>query len=336
LDEAKDRCRGFLLGTAIGDAMGVPFEGLPPMDHISEEDLFQDFAALPDKSFPPGTTSDDTQFTSLTMLSFHLNDVFDAQHLAESFCQEFRKNRTEGWGLSTYHAIARMVYNGLPYDACGSPVGSAGNGAAMRAGAFGLFPFESKDEMIKATIHGAQITHKDPDACAGATGIAEAHRYLHDCETFNREDFCNTVFETVKMHSPKMSDLLKEAFSCIDLEDILVELSLIGDGPENPETGKRGISGYVLPSVAATLSIFLAFPRDPCKALGQAILAGGDTDTIGSMVGGLIGTLNGVGIWPENLATNVHDYENLRVIADSFAKTCWEATLNNKSRTVLE
>jgi len=54
------------------------------------------------------------------------------------------------------------------------------------------------------------------------------------------------------------------------------------------------------------------------------------------MVGGLIGTLNGVGIWPENLATNVHDYENLRVIADSFAKTCWEATLNNKSRTVLE
>ncbi len=26
LDETKDRCQGFLLGTAIGDAMGVPFE----------------------------------------------------------------------------------------------------------------------------------------------------------------------------------------------------------------------------------------------------------------------------------------------------------------------
>jgi len=26
LGEAKDKCRGFVLGTAIGDAMGVPFE----------------------------------------------------------------------------------------------------------------------------------------------------------------------------------------------------------------------------------------------------------------------------------------------------------------------
>ena len=60
-------------------------------------------------------------------------------------------------------------------------------------------------------------------------------------------------------------------------------------------------------------------------ALGQAISAGGDTDTIGSMVGGLIGNLNGVGIWPEHLATNVQHYENLLIIAESFAKTCWSA-----------
>ena len=45
LDETKDRCQGFLLGSAIGDAMGVPFEGLPPLDNISEEELFHDFVA---------------------------------------------------------------------------------------------------------------------------------------------------------------------------------------------------------------------------------------------------------------------------------------------------
>ena len=42
------------------------------------------------------------------------------------------------------------------------------------------------------------------------------------------------------------------------------------------------------------------------------------------MVDGLIGTLNGAGIWPDHLATNVQDYENLLVIADSFAKICWK------------
>ena len=54
------------------------------------------------------------------------------------------------------------------------------------------------------------------------------------------------------------------------------------------------------------------------------MLSGGDTDTIGSMVGGLIGTLNGYSIWPDHLATNVHEYENLLVVADSFLKTCNE------------
>jgi len=324
LDEAKDRCWGFLLGTAIGDAMGVPFEGLPPLKNISEEELFSDFVALPNKSFPLGTVSDDTQFTALTMLSLHLNDGFDPEHLAEIFCQEFKKNRTEGWGLSTYHAIARMVYNGISWDSCGAPVGSAGNGAAMRSGPFGLFPFESKGEMIKATIQSSKITHTDPDACSGVIAIAEAHRYLRNCESFNRDDFCNAVLEAVKTHSRKLSDLLSTVFSSADLGDILVELSLIGDGPENPETGKRGISAYVLPSMAAALSIFLAFPKDPPKALRRAILAGGDTDTVGSIVGGLIGTLNGAGIWPDHLATNVQDYGNLLIIADSFAKTCWE------------
>jgi len=81
LDESKDRCRGFLLGTAIGDAMGVPFEGLQPFENISEEELYNSFIALPDSSFfPPGTTNDDTQFTALTMWSFHLAGGFDPPH----------------------------------------------------------------------------------------------------------------------------------------------------------------------------------------------------------------------------------------------------------------
>ena len=87
LGKWQDKCEGFLIGTAIGDAMGVPFEGLPPLENISREELFNDFVALPDESsFPPGTTSDDTQFTAQTMLSFHLNDGFEPKHLAELFC----------------------------------------------------------------------------------------------------------------------------------------------------------------------------------------------------------------------------------------------------------
>ena len=257
------------------------------------------------------------------MLSFHLNDEFDPQHLAELFCREFKRNRTEGWGLSTLHAIARMVYNRISWDACAGPIGSASNGTAMRAGPFGLFPWKSEEEMIKLTILGAKITHRDPEACTGAGAIAKAHRYLIECQSFDRDVFCNTIIQAIGTYSKKVANFFDDVFSLNELFIILEQLSLIGKGPKNSKTGRLGISGYVLPSVAVSLSIFLYFPRDPCQALAQAMLAGGDTDTIESMVGGLIGTLNGASIWPDHLATNVQDYENLLVIADSFAKTCW-------------
>jgi len=325
IEEIKTKCRGFLLGTAIGDAMGVPFEGLPPIYNVPVEEFWKGFVSMPDNpDLYPGTTSDDTKFTALTMLSFHLNDGFTPEHLASLFCKELEREQTQGWGLSTFHAIARMVHNGIPWDACGSPIGSAGNGAAMRAGPFGLFPWKSKEQMIQATILAAKITHIDPDACAGAVAIAVAHRHLIQCHEFKREDFCNAIVQTVRPLSQKLSNLLERVFDSKDLVIILDELSQVGEGPENTDTGKKGISGYVLPSVAAALSIFMAFPKDPCKALGSAMLAGGDTDTIGSMVGGLIGTLNGYSIWPDHLATNVHEYENLLVVADSFSKTCNE------------
>lgn len=153
--------------------------------------------------------------------------------------------------------------------------------------------------------------------------IAKAHRYLIECQSFDRDVFCNTIIQAIGTYSKKVANFFDDVFSLNELYIILEQLSLIGKGPKNSKTGRLGISGYVLPSVAVSLSIFLYFPRDPCQALAQAMLAGGDTDTIESMVGGLIGTLNGASIWPDHLATNVQDYENLLVIADSFAKTCW-------------
>jgi hypothetical protein len=42
------------------------------------------------------------------------------------------------------------------WDSCGAPTGSAGSGAAMRAGSFGLFPFESKNERLFENIIKAE------------------------------------------------------------------------------------------------------------------------------------------------------------------------------------
>ena len=327
----KDRCRGFLIGTAIGDAMGVALEGLPPIEDIPHKEFWKGFIPLPeDINAYPGMTSDDTQLTSLTMLSLHVKNGFNSEHLASLFSKEFESNRTEGWGLSTIGSIGKIVYEGISWEDCGSPEGSAGNGAAMRAGPFGLFPWKTKKEMIYATMRASRITHKDKDACGGAVAIAVANHFLLNCNDFECREFCNAIIREVRPHSKKMADLLKNIFENDDMSSAIEKLAKMGDSPENPQTGKRGISGYVLPSVAVALYIFKFFSKDPVEAMGQAMLAGGDTDTVGSMIGGLLGTLNGEKIWPEHLSTNIQNYNDLLVIADSFAKTCWEVSESYK------
>ncbi len=106
-----------------------------------------------------------------------------------------------------------------------------------------------------------------------------------------------------------------------DSESVIERLSVLGrDG--DPLAIQHGIGGYVLPTVAAALHLFAAHPRDPAQALGRTMLAGGDTDTVGSLVGGLVGTLNGEDVWPAHLSSNVQNVEHLIRVADSFSEVC--------------
>src|SRR6476620_7648595 len=61
----RDRFLGCLLGCAVGDALGAPYEGLWSHSIPDAETLLSGFAEF--EGFPPGQYTDDTQLSLATV-----------------------------------------------------------------------------------------------------------------------------------------------------------------------------------------------------------------------------------------------------------------------------
>lgn len=63
--ELKDRFLGCLIGCAVGDALGAPFEGLWSHSIPDEDALLAGFGEF--EGYPPGQFTDDTQLSLATV-----------------------------------------------------------------------------------------------------------------------------------------------------------------------------------------------------------------------------------------------------------------------------
>jgi ADP-ribosylglycohydrolase len=65
--DLQERALGCLLGCAVGDALGAPYEGLWPHQIPDRRWLLDDFAEI--EGYPKGQYTDDTQLTVATVES---------------------------------------------------------------------------------------------------------------------------------------------------------------------------------------------------------------------------------------------------------------------------
>ena len=88
--ELRDRFRGALLGEAVGDALGAPFEGMGTVHPAEMERLEAD----------PGPLSytDDTHMTLGMAESLVEKRGFDGAHMARTFARNYRQEPWRGYG----------------------------------------------------------------------------------------------------------------------------------------------------------------------------------------------------------------------------------------------
>jgi len=283
-----DRLNGTLLGTALGDALGLPAEGMRAKAIRRRFGQMNRFRLLGRTGF----VSDDTEQAALVAQSL-------ARHLdqPEACVLAFRRALL-GWfcrlpwgiGLATLRSCLRIALRLEP-----SGVMSAGNGAAMRAAIIGVCFHDRPTDRRLFTQALAQVTHRDPRAVEGALYVAELAALSSSAPPdVSAQTLVNTA-RTVITNS-ELDAALTQA----------IELAARGASVEEAAI-TCGTSGYVVCTLAFATFCFLRFPNDPMQALSEALGAGGDTDSIGAILGAWLGARHGEKSLPAALINKIHD-----------------------------
>ncbi|MFQ6111234.1 MAG: ADP-ribosylglycohydrolase family protein, partial [Nitrospinota bacterium] len=130
--DLKSRFLGTILGAAVGDALGAPYEGLSGRALRRVKDLTS--AYRPMGGYPLGQYTDDTQLTLAIAGSLAERGAVDGEDMARRFCELWRRGEIVGQGASCHEAVLKMLQGECSWQDAGTEEGRAGNGSAMRAG----------------------------------------------------------------------------------------------------------------------------------------------------------------------------------------------------------
>lgn len=285
---------GALLGTLVGDALGLPREGL------SRERAAKLFGGAPLRHrlvLGRGLGSDDTEHACMVAQAL-LSQPEDARAFARSLAWRLRGwliSLPAGVGSATLRATVRLWLGFSPER---SGVASAGNGPAMRAPLLGVC-LAHQPERLEAFVRASSLlTHRDALAEDGArvVGLAAAHAA--------RQAMAGAPVDAAA--------LLRQLDEAVSSPDLRTALRTVGTHLERGASVTEladalglahGVTGYTLHTVPVALYAWLRHREDFRAALEGVILLGGDTDSTGAIVGALAGaTVGPRGIPPEWVA----------------------------------
>jgi ADP-ribosyl-[dinitrogen reductase] hydrolase len=304
LERTSDRLAGVLLGTALGDALGLPAEGMSARAIARRFGRMDRFRLLGQTGF----VSDDTEQAALVAecLARHPDDPATCAAALRQALVLWFACLPWGIGRATVRACVRIALGRTP-----TGVRSAGNGAAMRAAVVGAF-FD-RDAAARAAFGRAlaEVTHLDPRAVDGALFVGE----LAAAAVGSDPDVDRGQLVESSLQCARGTELTAATLTAVELARAGV--------PLEEAARKLGTTGYVVHSVAFAAHCFVRYGDTPLAALQEAISAGGDTDSIGAILGGWLGALHGEAGLPTDLLGRIHDGPfgptHLRAVAKALA-----------------
>ena len=292
-----DRFLGCLLGHAVGDALGAPFEGLPPdviyYDYGSARRVVQN---------PPVETlvyTDDTQMTIALAESLLERRLVEPDALAAAFVANYDPDR--GYGSGARRIIELMAsggdWRGLAETIF--PGGSLGNGAAMRVAPVGLLFHDDLNLVQEQAVLSAMPTHRHPVGIDGAQLLALAVALVlrasaADAGGLNRDHFYGELIER------SLTD------------EFRWQLDKAARLTADESAGLFGSSIRADRSVVTAIACFTLEPESYAGVVARAIQLGGDTDTVAAMAGALAGAHLGLTAVPAHLVERLENGEKGR------------------------
>jgi ADP-ribosyl-[dinitrogen reductase] hydrolase len=308
----RDRFVGCLLGCAVGDALGAPYEGLWGRGIPDEDTLLAGFGAF--EGYPPGQYTDDTQLTVATVRAVVEEGEVSPAAIARKIAALFARSEVVGPGgacLAAAHAFLRTG----DWESCGADPGQAGNGTAMRTAALGLAFLDAPDQLPAAVADVSRITHRDARSVAGGVAVAKAAQLFAADPGIEPAAFCAGVAGAMAAYSPAFAGCVGRLPSLLDEPPAAALPAIAWAGMPSPEFDAPIITPFVVPTVLAALWCLLRHPDSWPAAVASVIRLGGDVDTLGAIVGALAGVRLGAGAIPEHLRRGVLHSRKLETLA---------------------
>jgi ADP-ribosyl-[dinitrogen reductase] hydrolase len=294
-----------LVGCAIGDALGNPFEMKPAISPLLTkwDGLF--CAGGTFWKGQPGQYTDDTLMSMALSASLIEKTGFDPEDVAKKYLAWYNSGNTRGIGSTTAGSIMHLKLgatwqeSGATHMHDGRPVG--GNGTAMRAAPIGIYYRKDPIALMEFAMQDASITHNAHEPKMGSVAVALATAFLANGTHSNVG-----VLEEVK-------DILSPS----EVQDKigLAHRYLQNSTPAEQALAAIGTSGYVAETVGAAFYCLGATDnfRD---AVVMAVKGGGDTDTTAAVVGAMAGTYYGLDAIPSEYKDQVENFELLQALTD--------------------
>jgi ADP-ribosylglycohydrolase len=307
----RDRFLGTILGCAVGDALGAPYEGM------GANRLFQDTGRLDFASFPGmprGQYTDDTQMTLAIVKAILKDGEIRGESVADEFAKLWRSGEIVGPGASCSEAMWRYIRGEARWDDCGTEPGRAGNGTAMRASPIGLWDYDGPEKLISDAKLVSIITHKDERAVAGATAVALAVAYLLTRDQVSPNELIHHVSLRIASQSADFARAVEKLPALLAGDEADAISAIVNEGWRGHDTS-FGITPFVIPTVLASLYAFLRYPHDFRSAVRTVINMGGDVDSTAAITGAISGAFNGAQAIPEHLRQTVKDGRAIEELA---------------------
>lgn len=280
-----DRMAGAMLGLAVGDALGAPYEFKPPLDDDEEVRMKKSYR------FEAGEWTDDT-----TMACYIIGPAAAGKSLADESTQD---EIVAGWaqwaqsgppdiGAQTYSVLSRVFNNPCASAVRAAsekfhverPHNSAGNGSLMRTAPVAIALVDQPDLLWQVAQQISALTHADitaQEACAIwsmaiRTAILEGRFDPYsplDRLSPERADYWRNLLQEAETKSPKDFHLK---------------------------------NGWVVAAMQGAWSAIYTTKAEDCThfsaALEAAVRGGFDTDTVGAIAGMLLGARWGLSAIP--------------------------------------
>jgi len=280
----KDKFVGALVGTAVGDALGMPVEGWIRRTIKKRFGLLENMI---DGGLPAGHYTDDTQLMIGVAESLIDCKGFSGRDMAYRFLENFQAYR--GYGPGTIRVLKQLMY-GATWDEVGKHVyggGSYGNGAGMRSAPSAVLYHDRPDMLLDIALNAARITHAHPLGSEGAMIQTYAVALAVSTDpgllgNFDRIGFVNNLLDLAEedYFQERLGKILEFLESDVTPEAEQV-ISALGNGVR------------AFDSIPTAIYCFLTNTNSVKDAVVYAVSLGGDTDTIGAMTGALSGALHG-------------------------------------------